>query len=86
MIHGRIVQDDFEIGLPTSGILKDGRTVSNYNLLPESVLQTEGWMLCKENKPVFDPQRQYLKQSTVTFKDNAYTVNYVAVDLSVIGG
>ena len=34
--------------LPTSGILQDGRTVSNYHLLPDETLLAEGWLPCEE--------------------------------------
>jgi hypothetical protein len=38
---GRI-NGSFEF-LPSAGVLSDGRTVSNYNLLPPSILAGEGW-------------------------------------------
>lgn len=33
-----------EVGLPQSGYLKDGKSVSGYNLLPEDILKDEGWL------------------------------------------
>ena len=35
-------------GLPLSGVMADGKVVSNYNLLPHAVLLSEGWALVEE--------------------------------------
>jgi hypothetical protein len=81
MLYGRIT-DKTEIGLPTSGILQDGRTVSNYHLLPESVLLTEGWLPCEEVKPEYNPETQYLAVDTAIVQDEKIIVTYKAVNIA----
>lgn len=46
--------------LPKTGKLKDGRTVSGYNLLPEEVLRDEGWLPVEDNPPEVDPETQVI--------------------------
>lgn len=79
-MYGRIT-DKTELALPTSGVLSDGRTVSNYHLLPESVLLSEGWKPIKEVKPTFDEATQYLVVDTAVDKGDKITVTYKAVDI-----
>lgn len=55
--NGQVIQ----IGLPSTGTLKDGSTVSGYNLLPESVLLDEGWLPLVDNKPEYDEETEYLE-------------------------
>lgn len=64
--------------LPTSGTL-NGRTVSNYNLLPESVLLAEGWLPLTENKPEYDADTQELRLTGYTIEADKVTANYEAV-------
>ena len=52
--NGVVVQD----GLPTAGTLKNGCTVSGYNLLDESTLKGEGWIPAEESIPNYDPVTQ----------------------------
>ena len=47
--------------LPEVGVLKDGRMVSGYHLLPEDVLKEEGWLPLVDNPPAFDPSSEVLK-------------------------
>ena len=70
-----------QTSLPTSGILSDGRSVSNYNLLPESVLLAEGWLPLVESKPVYDPATQELQLTEYTTEKDKVTANYVVVDI-----
>jgi hypothetical protein len=72
--NGQVVQ----AGLPTSGIL-NGNTVSNYNLLPESVLLAEGWLPLVEGKPVYDTDTQELRLTGYTIEADKVTANYEAV-------
>ena len=65
--------------LPTSGTLSDGRSVSNYNLLPESVLLAEGWLPLIENKPEYDPDMQELQLTGYTIEAAQVTANYEAI-------
>lgn len=39
------------IGLPTTGVLSDGRSVSNYHLLPDETLTEEGWVEVEDPGP-----------------------------------
>jgi len=39
----RIIDNQLQIGLPTSAKLLDGMWVSNYELLPPETLTAEGW-------------------------------------------
>jgi len=67
--------------LPTSGTLSDGRSVSNYNLLPEETLLAEGWLPLIENKPEYDPDMQELQLTGYTIEAAQVTANYEAVTL-----
>lgn len=66
--------------LPTSGILQDGRTVSNYHLLPDGILLAEGWLPCEEVKPEYDEATQYLVIDTEVVQDDKVIVTYKTVD------
>lgn len=46
--------------LPKTGKLKDGRTVSGYDLLPLEILSQEGWLPLEDNQPEYDVETQYL--------------------------
>ena len=48
--NGNVIQ----VGLPESGMLKDGRTVSGYNLLPDNALKAEGWLPLEQVMPDYD--------------------------------
>lgn len=78
----RLHDTDVEIGLPTTGTLQDGRTVSNYNLLPEDVLFAEGWLPCEEVKPTYDGATQYLVVDSAVEQDGKVIVTYKAVDFA----
>lgn len=54
--NGEIVK----YSLPKVGTLKDGRTVSGYNLLDEEILKNEGWLPLEDIKPEYDEETQYL--------------------------
>ena len=74
VVSGQVTQAH----LPTTGEL-DGRTVSNYNLLPESVLLAEGWLPLVEGKPVYDADTQELRLTGYTIEADKVTANYEAV-------
>jgi hypothetical protein len=77
VVNGQVTQAH----LPTSGVLQDGRTVSNYHLLPDETLLAEGWLPCEEVKPTYDEATQYLAVDTVVQQDNKVIVTYKAVDI-----
>ena len=66
--------------LPTSGILQDGRTVSNYHLLPDETLLAEGWLPCEEVKPDYDEATQYLVIDTAVVQGDKVIVNYSRIN------
>lgn len=70
-----------QIGLPSTGTLKDGRTVSNYNFLPKDILIKEGWLPCEEVKPEYNPETQYLVIDIKEIVKGKVVVTYIAVDM-----
>jgi hypothetical protein len=70
-----------QTSLPTSGALSDGRSVSNYNLLPESVLLAEGWLPLELNEPEYNPTTQLLQFVDYTIEIDRAIANYEAVIL-----
>jgi hypothetical protein len=72
-----------QTSLPTSGTLSDGRSVSNYNLLPESVLLAEGWLPLELNQPEYNPATQELQLVDYTIEVDGVIANYEAVALPV---
>lgn len=42
------------VGLPTTGTLSDGRTVSGYDRLPLQTLTAEGWLPLIDGPPAYD--------------------------------
>jgi len=76
VVNGQVTQAH----LPTSGILQDGRTVSNYHLLPDEILLAEGWLPCEEVKPEYDEATQYLVIDTAVVQGDKVIVTYKAVD------
>jgi len=81
-MYGRIT-DKTELGLPATGILNDGRTVSNYHLLPLETLVAEGWKPMEEVKPTYDEATQYLAVDTAIDTGTKITVTYKAVDIPI---
>jgi hypothetical protein len=75
--NGQVIQ----VGLPSSGILSDGRSVSNYNLLPESVLLSEGWLPLELNEPEYNPATQELQLIDYTIEAARVIANYEAVNI-----
>ena len=70
--NGQVIQ----IGLPLTGTLKDGSTVSGYNFLPESVLIAEGWLPLVDNRPEYNPETQYLVSRPPTILKDHIIANY----------
>lgn len=72
-----------QIGLPSTGILKDGSTVSGYNLLDTEILRNEGWLPYEENKPDYNEITQYLEFVCYTILADKVVANYIAKDIAV---
>jgi len=73
-----------QTSLSTSGTLSDGRSVSNYNLLPESTLLEEGWLPLELNEPEYNPATQELQLVDYTIEANRVIANYEAVAIVAI--
>ncbi len=54
-----------QLGLPFSGTLSNGKTVSSYNKLPATALEAEGWLQAETFEPDYDPETQTLEISTI---------------------
>ena len=50
-MYARQVKSRVEVGLPRTGKLSDGRTVSNYRRLPTDILAAEGWLPYIDERP-----------------------------------
>lgn len=74
VIDGQVVQ----VGLPRAGVI-DGRTVSNYHLLPEAVLLAEGWLPLELNQPEYSIDTQELRLVGYTVEADKVTANYEAI-------
>lgn len=72
-----------QIGLPQTGTLKDGSTVSGYDLLDEVILRNEGWLPLEENRPTYNAETQYLEFIGYTIQTDKVIANYTVKDIAV---
>ena len=70
--NGQVTQ----IGLPTTGMLKDGSTVSGYNLLDEEILLEEGWLPLVDNPPAYNTETECLEHAGYTVGETEVVANY----------
>lgn len=70
-----------QIGLPQTGTLKDGSSVSGYNLLDSETLKNEGWLPLEENKPTYDVNTQYLEFQGYEILEDKVITNYTVKDI-----
>ena len=70
-----------ETQLPKTGTLKNGQTVSGYDLLVEDILLAEGWLPFEENKPEYDEDTQYLEFIDYTITEDKIIANYTVKDI-----
>lgn len=70
--NGQVVQ----VGLPVTGILADGCTVSGYNLLDTETLRAEGWLPLEDNQPEYDTETEYLELAGYTVQEDKVIANY----------
>lgn len=78
--NGQVTQ----IGLPSTGILQDGSTVSGYNFLPESALIAEGWLPLVDNRPEYNPETEYLEHAGYTVSETEVVVNYTVRQIQIV--
>ena len=67
-------------GLPKTGKLSTGETVSNYQLLPEDVLRAEGWLPLQDNPPTVSEGYRAVK-SGYTIHDTYVEQNYTIEEI-----
>ena len=87
MNYAKVENDQvIEVGLPETGILKDGSTVSGYNLLDEETLKSEGWLPIEENKPSYNTETQYLQFADYTIQADKVIANYEIrnIEISIV--
>lgn len=77
----RIIDGQLQQGLPYTGVLLDGRTVSSYNLLPDNVLLAEGWLPVVENIPTYDEDTQTVVYDGYSVLSDRIIINYIISDL-----
>lgn len=83
-IYARVEKGEVvEVGLPQTGILKDGRTVSGYNLLPEKILKQEGWLPVEDERPEHDSTTEYLVGPTYKARGKRVVAEYAVEKISV---
>ena len=63
-----------------SGVLSDGRTVGNYNLLPVKILEAEGWLPLEEVKPPYDELTQMLELESTAEVDGKIVATYKTIE------
>jgi len=80
-MYGRNENGAIKLGLPPSGILKDGRTVSNYNEMPVDILLSEDWKAVEEVKPTYDDATQMLVIDTTEEQTDKIIATYKAVSI-----
>ena len=71
-----------QYNLPTVGKLKDGRTVSGYNLLDKEILKEEGWLPLEDNKPEYNPKTHFLQDEGYKILEDRVLKKYRVVEIS----
>lgn len=77
--NGQVTQ----VGLPTTGVI-NGQAVSNYNLLPSEVLQSEGWLPLVENMPVYNAEIEYVEFSNYEIQESRVIAHYIVIQKPII--
>jgi hypothetical protein len=70
--NGEIV----EYGLPTTGELKNGSSVSGYHLQDIEILLAEGWLPLEDNPPEFNSDTHYLAHDGYEILADKVVVRY----------
>lgn len=66
-----------KVGLPKTGLLKNGCTVSGYDTLEQSVLLDEGWLPVIDNLPTYDPGLQTIQHDGYDISETQVTARYI---------
>ena len=64
------------VGLPETGVLEDGRTVSGYHLLSDKILRKEGWLPVEDERPEYDESTEYLVGPEYKFRGKKVIAEY----------
>jgi hypothetical protein len=73
-----------QIGLPQTGILKDGSSVSGYNLLEVEILLEEGWLPLVDVVPTYNVETQVVSQDGYTVEAGQVIQNYKIEDKVIL--
>lgn len=79
-MYAKIENGICNTNIPTVGTLKNGNTVSGYNLLTIEQLAEEGWYPLIENKPDYNQLTHSLHFSDYSFNGSEISANYYAVE------
>ncbi len=70
-----------KVGLPQTGYLKDGCSVSGYNLLDHETLLQEGWLPLLDEPPEYDHDTHYLQHDGYDIQGDEVVVRYEIVEI-----
>lgn len=85
MEYAKVINKEVvQLGLPQTGTLKNGSSVSGYNLLDEAILIDEGWLPFENILPIYDPETQYVEDNGYTITDTKVSVNYIVKTKEVV--
>ncbi len=70
-----------KVGLPQTGYLKDGSSVSGYNLLDHETLLQEGWLPIRDELPEYNHETNYLQRGGYEVKEGEVVVIYEVVEI-----
>lgn len=68
-------------GLPKTGVLKTGETVSNYHMLPEETLLEEGWLPLEEAPAEYDKKTQYISGASYEILESKVIKRYTIANI-----
>lgn len=63
-----------QVGLPKTGTLKNGSTVSNYHLLPHETLLAEGWLPLTDDPPETDDKHRAVRTGYEIYGDRVEAI------------
>ena len=79
VVNGEIVQ----YSLPKVGTLKNGSTVSGYNLLDKETLTQEGWLPLEDIVPEYNIDTQYLTNDGYEILEDRVIKKYKIEDIHI---
>jgi hypothetical protein len=70
-----------QIELPQSGYLKNGKSVSGYNLLPIDILKEEGWLTLRQEILEYNTETQYLQHNEYIIGIDEVIETFIVVNI-----